>query len=390
MARTKKHPGNLEQRSPGVWRVRLCVGTKVNPAGRRVGDYHSYTVHGTKLDAQNYATNKLAELTHDAEREAEGLPGTPTFSALLDAFERDEMPLLKPGGRKSYGDSLKILRHYFVDLKGDPRADKIGKRHVKRFNLWRRTYRHGGKPGEGVSDHTVARDFRVLRRIFNFAAEMEFLETANPCAKLQPPKADEKNYVILTDEQVDAMLNAARDYPMLRMYLLLLAETGARAFSEALQLEWSDVDLTEGDIHIKSAPTRRTKTGRSRWVPMTESLHLAMRDHAAAFRLANRSPYVFHHTHTTRRAKAGERVKTFRAAIERVCRDANIPKGWRIHDLRHRRVTTWIAEGRSPALIQEVLGHSTFATTDGYKHLARKHLRALVQPIEKLRTERTG
>lgn len=49
------------------------------------------------------------------------------------------------------------------------------------------------------------------------------------------------------------------------------------------------------------------------------------------------------------------------------------------HDLRHRRVTKWLAEEKSPVLVQEAVGHADITTTMRYSHLAREHLRALVR-----------
>ncbi len=45
---------------------------------------------------------------------------------------------------------------------------------------------------------------------------------------------------------------------------------------------------------------------------------------------------------------------------------------------RHRRVTTWLAEGKNPVHVKEALGHADLATTMGYTHLAKEHLRGLV------------
>ncbi len=49
------------------------------------------------------------------------------------------------------------------------------------------------------------------------------------------------------------------------------------------------------------------------------------------------------------------------------------------HDLRHRRVTTWLAEGKNPVHVKEAMGHADLATTMGYTHLAKEHLRSLVE-----------
>jgi site-specific recombinase XerD len=51
----------------------------------------------------------------------------------------------------------------------------------------------------------------------------------------------------------------------------------------------------------------------------------------------------------------------------------------RQHDLRHRHVTVWLAEGKSPVLVKEAMSHSDLQTTMDYTHLSREHLGALVE-----------
>ena len=98
----------------------------------------------------------------------------------------------------------------------------------------------------------------------------------------------------------------------------------------------------------------RTKSGKSRYLPMTHRLHAAMREHFARRRLSG-SAWVFHHE-TARRGCA---------AMD--------------------RVTTWLAEGKNAVHVKEALGHSDLRTTMGYTHLSKMHLRSLVdapaQPI---------
>ena len=53
-------------------------------------------------------------------------------------------------------------------------------------------------------------------------------------------------------------------------------------------------------------------------------------------------------------------------------------RGFLPHDLRHRRITKWLAEGKSAVLVKEAVGHADLRTTMGYTHLAKEHLRSLV------------
>lgn len=370
MPRRPDHPGSIRQRGD-TFQVRLSVR----------GSRHVFTVDGTRKDAENFARRKYAELERWARR-GPAAANQLLFSDLLKRFREDELPTLSAGSQKSYGGSLDVLEMYFVDQVGDPVLELVGRADVKAFMAWRRSY----SPRKGlkrVSGHTVARDLRVLHRLFNYALDLEILE-ANPAARVPAPKADPRQPVILTADQYDKLLEAAGpERPMLRLYLLVLGETGARAESEALRLRWEDVDLAEGFIQIRSGRHgHRTKSGKSRWVPMTPRLRDAMRDHFAAYRFATYrgkpSPWVFHHLRTRRKHKAGERIRSLRATFEAAKKRAKLPTDLRQHDLRHRRVTTWLAEGKNPVHVKEALGHSTLQVTMGYTHLAREHLRALV------------
>jgi integrase len=114
-------------------------------------------------------------------------------------------------------------------------------------------------------------------------------------------------------------------------------------------------------------------------VPLTPRLRAALQDHAAKYRLhtyhGRRSPWVFHHRSDGRNRKAGDRIGTLRKALRSAAKSAKLPTGFRLHDLRHRRVTTWLAEAHNPVHVKEALGHSDLRITMDYTHLARQHLR---------------
>jgi integrase len=97
-----------------------------------------------------------------------------------------------------------------------------------------------------------------------------------------------------------------------------------------------------------------------RWVPMTPKLRQAMRQHFARFGFATyggrQTPWVFHHTITRRRAAAGERIRVLRRAFEGAVKRADLPADLHKHDLRHRRVTTWLAAGGDAVKVKEAMG----------------------------------
>lgn len=332
-----------------------------------------------KKDAEAVLRDHLREREGELKEEAKRLrqgrpaPNEVTMCRMLQEFEEKELPRFRSdGSRRSYRQSLRVLRAFFREHR-DPAVEEVGVALVDDFQTWRlgrrlRSESEGGgvveaEPGKEPSKMTVNRDHRVLKHAFNFAARREYAER-NPAEKVQPLKVDEREAVILEEDTMERLLSELEDRPMARMFALLLAETGLRWDSEALWLQWDNIDFARGFLVVESRKGQRTKSGRSREVPITPRLREALQEHAAAYRLktygGNRSPWVFHNPRT------GKRRKSFRSAVEGAAKRGEVPEGWRLHDLRHRRVTTWLEEGHPIALVSVWLGHSTVQVTEGY------------------------
>ena len=294
------------------------------------------------------------------------------------------LPTLAPNSQTTYPRSLTPIRTFFVDRLGNPKLTRIGSAEVHEFLSWRRVH---GPRGEDRSKHplsnrTIEKDRAILHRLFALAERWELVER-NPVAKTQAPKVTHRTPVLLKDDELEDLIEASVSDPMLHTYVVLLAETGMRCESEVLWLRWEDVELEGGFLWVDSGRHgRRTKSGKGRWVPLTPRARRALQNHFARFRLATyggqRSPWVFHSTRTIRHYEAGARTTSLRRSFRAACERAETPEGFRAHDLRHRRVTSWLADGKSAVLVREALGHSDLRTTMGYSHLAREHLAVLV------------
>lgn len=115
---------------------------------------------------------------------------------------------------------------------------------------------------------------------------------------------------------------------------------------------------------------------------MSPRLTAAVKQHFARYRFAQygdkKTPWVFHHTRTRRHHKAGHRICSLYNAFKKAAENAKLSPHLVQHDLRHRRVTTWLADEKSAVLVKEAVGHADLRTTMAYTHLAREHLRGLV------------
>jgi site-specific recombinase XerD len=386
MGRRRRVPGTIERRGD-THRVRLRIG----------GKRYVYTVKTTdRRVADEFAIKKDRELRGQAERRTAGLVTGMCLSALLKEYETNVMPALAEGTQAAYKDSLKLLRRYFVEPgeeevfkdgdalpahRQDPAIDTVRAAHVQAYMTWRRTHR---LDGETMATHnrTIQKDRAVLHRIFNYADRLEYRE-GNPVGRVQSPKPDERDPVILTDAQFEKLIEECADRPMLALYVLVLGETGGRCKSEVMWLQWDDVHLDDGFLRIVTGRNgHRTKGGKSRWVPMTPRLVAAFKQHFARYRFAaydgKGTPWVFHHELSRARHVAGARIRSLHRSFASAARRAELPAGLHQHDLRHRRVTTWLADGADVTKVKEAVGHSDIRTTMRYTHLAKEHLRSLV------------
>ena len=374
-----KAPATIRQRGNG-WQVIIRVNGQRHQFGPRSEPFLG--TDRTRKEVDEWVWRKHKKLEKVAKREAEDLPESLHFSELVEKVRAEKIPLLAKGTQRAYEETLRPVEKYFLGTLGDPLLEDIRARHIEGYLSWRRVNRQNGQAP--LSNRTLAKDRAVLHRLFKFADKWEYRD-GNPIARTDEPKSDAHNPVILKEGQYERLVAECFVHgPMLGLYALVLGEGGLRAYSEALNLRWDDIDLEEGFLHVRSGRDgHRTKSGKSRWVPMTPRLREAMREHFAAFRLAaydgRRSPWVFHHERSRAGYTAGGRIKDLRGSFDPAVKRAKLPKGFRRHDLRHRRVTTWLADGRAVAIVQEAMGHSDLRTTMGYKHLEKEHLRALVE-----------
>jgi integrase len=220
-------------------------------------------------------------------------------------------------------------------------------------------------------------------RLSGAAWALEFRD-GDPVARTKAPESDSYNPTIITSEEYERLLRACARRPMLWLYVLPLGESGLRADTEALQLQWDDVDLDRGFLQVTSGREgHRTTSGNSRWAPMTARLEAAMQAHFARHRFATykgkRNAWVFHHDRDHHKCHAGARIVSLYHGFKSAAKRAKLLPFLRQHDLRHRRIIVWLAEGKNPVHVKEALGHSDLRTTMGYSRLAREHLRALVE-----------
>ena len=165
--------------------------------------------------------------------------------------------------------------------------------------------------------------------------------TEIPAQQLLPHRYPRRAPYIYQDDEIDRLLQAARELPsktglraaIYEIYLGLLVVTGMR-MSEAIQLDQRDVDLSQDILHI-----RRTKFGKSRYVP----IHPTTRDALRKYQCLRDRIYPRAKTASFLISEQGNRLGEFsvRATFIKLSHQIGLRspgdrRGPRLHDFRHR------------------------------------------------------
>ncbi|MCT1478993.1 site-specific tyrosine recombinase XerD [Microbacterium sp. p3-SID336] len=199
----------------------------------------------------------------------------------------------------------------------------------------------------------------------------EGIETDDPSGRLRPPKAPRRLPKALTIEQVERLLAAPSPEEPLgirdRALLELLYATGARV-SEAVGLDVDD--LAHGDVL-----RLRGKGSKERIVPVGSYARAAVdayltrvRPGLAAKGRASAKLFLGARGAPLSRQSAW---LVIREAAERAHITAEVSP----HTLRHSFATHLLQGGADVRVVQELLGHSSVATTQIYTHVSVDALR---------------
>ncbi|HEX7127775.1 MAG TPA: tyrosine-type recombinase/integrase [Thermodesulfobacteriota bacterium] len=273
---------------------------------------------------------------------------------------------------RGYGGDLQLLLAFLTARRGG-RPPTIGEITLDDLRGWLADQ----YPRTGPN--TRHRRVVAVRRFFDFARR-EGAITANPAADLELPRRVRRRLpVTLSLADVRAILDApfpatplgARD----RALFELLYATGIRN-AECCGLRLADVDLDGGAVRVLG------KGRRERVVPIGEAACAALRAYwPARRRLLSRAM-----ARGTARpedevavflGRPGHAITTagVRQALHRRIRAVALARRVHPHLLRHAFATHLLERGADLRSIQELLGHSSLATTEIYTHVSPLHLR---------------
>jgi len=229
---------------------------------------------------------------------------------------------------------------------------------------------------EGTAPRSVARKLSALRQFFRFLV-LEHVRGDDPTAQLDGPRLGRPLPKVLGQEEVSALLSAARARPgaegaRLVCLLELLYGSGLRV-SELVGLPLA---AARGDRRFLLI---RGKGEKERLVPLSPPARAALEAYVEArgrhLKGGMGSRYLF----PSRGASGHLTRERCAQLLKQLALEAGLdPKRLSPHVLRHAFASHLVDRGADLRSVQEMLGHADIATTQIYTHVMGDRLQKLV------------
>lgn len=348
--------GTKQERSPGVWRLRVFIGTDPRTGNPRQA---TRTFRGTTRQADTALAEFVREVTHGAVTTE-----TSTVAEYLDRWLDHIASSKSPTTVRGYRGKIKR-----IDAKlGRVTLTKLTAQHLdKAYREWL---------DEGLHPTSVHHLHGVISAALNQAVKWGLVPTA-VTKQASPPPLRIKPRVIPGPDVIQRLIAAAeeRGQPVLAAAIAIAATTGVRR-GELLGARWSDVDFDAHVLHIRQAIKHDDGPG---WVVGPTKTHAERRIALDAFSVT----VLKAHRKTVERSAQDAAVAldpdgylftldptgstpmkpdSLGQAFRRLCERVGVT-GVSLHTLRHFSASVLVASGRDVRTIAGRLGHSDATTT---------------------------
>lgn len=219
-----------------------------------------------------------------------------------------------------------------------------------------------------------ARMLSSVRRLYLWAQQQKMLESS-PVEQVATPKAERKIPKVLSESQIDDLLQAPdlgtalglRD----RAILELMYASGLRV-SEVVELPFEQLNLNAGMVQVIG------KGSKERIVPIGEEAVYWLQRYLQYGRAELVGRKIASTLFVSRLGRQMTR-QTLWHRVRKLAESVGIMSRLSPHGLRHAFATHLLNHGADLRSVQLLLGHSDLSTTQIYTHVAKARLQSLHQ-----------
>jgi integrase len=269
----------------------------------------------------------------------------------------------------------KAIMEHFATIVRDIPMHELTSKHIDRYKTVRLSAckgdgREDKEKKEKISPISVNVELRMLKSALNTARRWKLIDS-NPFEGVALAEVPERDPIFFTRADFQTLLQSIK-HKWLKEVVVFAVLTGMRR-GELLNLRWAQIDWQRRMIQIQSTPTFRTKQGKKRTIPLSETAMYLLqakygKDASEHVFLLNGKP-IFD----------GWLTHAFKKAVT----DAKLEKGGlHFHSLRHTFASWLVQDGVSLYEVQKLLGHSSSKVTEIYSHLQPEQMHSTVNRID--------
>ena len=226
---------------------------------------------------------------------------------------------------------------------------------------------------QGYSSRSTARSLSSLRAFYAYLLSKSLI-IENPTSKIQSPKLGHSLPKVLSEEDVEKLINAPNTKEAIglrdRAMLELLYACGLR-ISELINLDVLNLNIRQGVAKVLG------KGGKERLVPIGDQAldwisHYLTYGREQLIIDNKKSPYLFLSNRGT-----GMTRQAFWYRIKLYANKSGVDRSLSPHTLRHAFATHLINHGADLRTVQLLLGHTSLSTTQIYTEVARHRMKEL-------------
>ena len=196
------------------------------------------------------------------------------------------------------------------------------------------------------------------------------LDRKDDLPRLVYPRQERKLPTVLSQHDVARIFENVSN--LKHRALLMTAYAAGLRVSELVRLRVEDVDSTRMVIRVRQGKGRRDRT-----VMLARALLHDLREYWLAY---HPKQWLFQGSRPDRHLSA----RSVQQVCRRAARRAGIRKRVTVHTLRHSFATHLHESGVDLRVIQVLLGHGSFKTTERYVHVSPERLASTPSPLDLL------
>lgn len=379
MAKRGQNEGSISKRKDGRWVARFTIGYEGGKQRRKC-------LYGkTRAEVQE----KLTEALRSRQI---GLPVTNdrmTFGQYLDRWLVEAAkPSIRP---RTYSSYEQLIRVHIAPVLGRIKLTKLTPGDIQAL--------YNQKLEEGLSPSSVRKIHAVVRRSLEVAFKWQ-LVPRNVATLTNPPRVKHFEVKPLLPEQARAFLETVKGDRFEALYTVAMA-LGLRR-GEVLALRWENIDLEAGTLRVchtlhnlkgggwKLAEPKSKQSRRTLGLP--QFAIQVLRDHRKR-QLEEKvlaGPHWQEHgfVFTSPAGTPLDGQNFYNRCFKPMLIKAGLPD-IRFHDLRHSCASLLLAQGVSPRVIMETLGHSQISLTmNTYSHVMPFLMREAAEKMDEMLAKR--